>query len=35
MLAERSRTLLDRYRRGDVVDPRQCPLRRALSPFQD
>jgi len=32
MLAERSRRLLDRYRRGLEVDPDSCPLRRALLP---
>lgn len=35
MLAERSRMLLERYRRGESVDPRHCPLRNALSPFQE
>jgi hypothetical protein len=29
-LAQRSRELLSRYRRGDAVDPSMCPLRRAL-----
>jgi hypothetical protein len=29
-LAQRSRDLLARYRRGDAVDPAMCPLRRAL-----
>jgi hypothetical protein len=32
MLAQRSRELLDGYRRGRAVDPGRCPLRRALSP---
>lgn len=31
MLAERSRELLARYRRGDVVDPGRCPIGRALA----
>lgn len=31
MLAERSRELLGRYRRGDVVDPTICPIARALA----
>ena len=31
MLAERSRVLLGRYRRGEVVDGSQCPLQRALA----
>ncbi len=30
MLAERSRELLDRYRRGEVVLPETCPLQSAL-----
>lgn len=30
MLAERSRELLDGYRRGDRVDPTLCPLAKAL-----
>ncbi|MFG0319447.1 MAG: DUF2293 domain-containing protein [Planctomycetota bacterium JB042] len=30
MLAARSRELLDRYRRGEPVDPGACPLRRGL-----
>jgi hypothetical protein len=30
MLAQRSRELLDGYRRGHPVDPTRCPLRRAL-----
>lgn len=29
-LAERSRALLNRYRRGDTFDPQQCPLDQAL-----
>ena len=29
-LAERSRALLERYRRGDAINPRQCPLGKAL-----
>ena len=29
-LAQRSRDLLARYRRGDAVDAAMCPLRRAL-----
>jgi hypothetical protein len=32
MLAERSRELLGRYRRGERIDPAQCLLERALSP---
>lgn len=32
LLAERSRRLLDRYRRGLDVDPARCPLSRALLP---
>lgn len=35
MLAERSRQLLDRYRRGDTIEPASCLLRRALDPFTD
>ena len=31
MLAEESRRLLSRYRRGDAVDCEQCPLQRALN----
>lgn len=31
MLAERSRELLDAYRRGEAVDPALCPLARALA----
>jgi hypothetical protein len=31
MLAERSRTLLARYRRGEAISAEQCLLRRALS----
>ena len=31
MLAERSRKLLGRYRRGEPVDPETCPLRRGLA----
>ena len=31
MLAQRSRELLDGYRRGRAVDPTRCPLRRALN----
>lgn len=30
-LAERSRALLDRYRRGVAIDPATCPLARALA----
>lgn len=30
MLADRSRQLLLRYRRGEAIDPATCPLRRAL-----
>jgi hypothetical protein len=30
MLADRSRKLLDRYRRGDAINPQQCPLGNAL-----
>lgn len=30
LLAERSRLLLDRYRRGAVIDHERCPLQRAL-----
>jgi hypothetical protein len=30
-LAERSRALLDRYRRGLVIAEADCPLRRALA----
>lgn len=30
MLAERSRELLDGYRRGEVIEPSRCPLARAL-----
>ncbi|MEM8712210.1 MAG: DUF2293 domain-containing protein [Planctomycetota bacterium] len=30
-LAERSRELLDRYRRGEIVESSRCPLRRALA----
>lgn len=29
-LAERSRALLERYRRGAAIDPQKCPLARAL-----
>ena len=32
LLAERSRRLLGRYRRGEPVEPGCCPLRAALSP---
>ncbi|MEM9380509.1 MAG: DUF2293 domain-containing protein [Planctomycetota bacterium] len=32
MLAERSRELLARYRRGEAVDRERCPLARALTP---
>ncbi|MFV8749888.1 DUF2293 domain-containing protein [Nannocystaceae bacterium ST9] len=31
MLAERSRVLLARYRRGETIDPRECPIARALA----
>lgn len=31
MLAERSRELLHRYRMGEAVDPKRCPLRAALA----
>lgn len=31
MLAERSRELLGRYRRGEAVDPSRCPIGRALA----
>lgn len=31
MLAERSKALLDRYRRGEATDPERCPLVDALS----
>ncbi|MFT3928466.1 MAG: DUF2293 domain-containing protein [Myxococcales bacterium] len=31
MLAERSRELLERYRRGESVAPERCPLRRGLT----
>ncbi|MEM6672093.1 MAG: DUF2293 domain-containing protein [Planctomycetota bacterium] len=31
MLAERSRELLDSYRRGDAVDTARCPLARAIA----
>ncbi len=31
MLAERSRELLDRYRRGEAITPNQCPLRQGLA----
>lgn len=31
LLAEQSRTLLSRYRRGEAIDPAQCVLRRALA----
>jgi hypothetical protein len=31
MLAERSRVLLERYRRGESIAPESCPLRRALA----
>ncbi|MEM9454224.1 MAG: DUF2293 domain-containing protein [Myxococcota bacterium] len=30
LLARQSRVLLDRYRRGEVIDPAHCVLRRAL-----
>jgi hypothetical protein len=30
-LAQISRTLLDRYRRGDAIPERLCPLRKALA----
>src|SRR5690606_40511804 len=30
LLAQRSRELLDAYRRGRVIEPARCPLRRAL-----
>lgn len=30
MLAEESRRLLEKYRAGETVDPRSCPLQRAL-----
>lgn len=30
MLAEQSRRLLTKYRRGEYVDPQQCPLAKAL-----
>ncbi|PTY05949.1 DUF2293 domain-containing protein [Opitutaceae bacterium EW11] len=30
LLAERSRSLLEKYRRGQPTDPANCPLRRAL-----
>lgn len=30
MLAQRSRELLDRYRRGEVIEPAECLLRRGL-----
>ena len=33
LLAERSRTLLEGYRRGLAVSPERCPLRAALDPF--
>ncbi len=32
LLAERSRRLLDTYRKGRHVDPQSCPLSRALAP---
>ena len=31
MLAERSRALLERYRRGDAINPLLCPLGKALA----
>lgn len=31
MLAQRSKYLLDQYRRGQAVDPNRCPLHQALS----
>ncbi len=31
MLAERSRVLLARYRRGEPIDPQHCPIARALA----
>jgi hypothetical protein len=31
MLAERSRALLEAYRRGTAIDPARCPLQRALA----
>ena len=34
MLAERSRTLLERYRRGASIDPGSCPLQRGLAERQ-
>jgi hypothetical protein len=33
MLAQRSVQLLGKYRTGQVFDPAQCPLHKALAPF--